>query len=194
MSATSAPFGFRPAFSPTGLIRPIAVIDGIASGYATNIFAGNCVKLNNGVIEAVTAGSSDFIGVFAGCSFTPVGGRPTVATFFATQTTYDAGTMTAYYYSDPTIVYEVQADGSLAQTSIGDQADVTNFTAGNTTTGLGASTLNSSLVGSGSQGQWRIVNLAPSIGPSGVNAWGDAYTVVQVQIARSQYIANKVAV
>ena len=191
MSATNAPFGFRPAFSPTGLIRPIAVVDGIASGYGTNIFAGNCVKLNDGRIEAVTAGASDFIGVFAGCSYTPVGGRPTVSTFFPAQATYVAGSMTAYYYEDPTIVYEVQADGSLAIGSIGDQADVSNFTAGNTTTGLGGSTLSSSLSGSGSQGQWRIVNLAPDIGPAGVNAWGDAYTVVQVTIGLNQrYVAK----
>lgn len=194
MSATNAPFGFRPVFSPTGLIRPVAVVDGIASGYGTNIFAGNCVKLNDGRIEAVTAGASDFIGVFAGCSYTPVGGRPTVSTFFPASATYVAGSMTAYYYEDPTIVYEVQADGSLAIGSIGDQADISNFTAGDTTTGLAASTLSSSLAGAGSQGQWRIINLAPDIGPSGVNAWGDAYTIVQVQIARSQFIANKVAV
>ena len=37
MSATSAPFGLRPAYFPTGLERAQALTNGIASGYASNI-------------------------------------------------------------------------------------------------------------------------------------------------------------
>jgi hypothetical protein len=91
-----------------------------------------------------------------------------------------------YYYADPSIVYDIQADGSLAQTSVGDQANFTNIAAGSTTTGLSQCTISTSLVGSGNVGDLRIINLSPGVD----NAWGDAYTVVQVQVSRSQYVAT----
>jgi hypothetical protein len=37
MSSTSAAFGLRPAFHPSGLDRAQALTNGIASGYASNI-------------------------------------------------------------------------------------------------------------------------------------------------------------
>jgi hypothetical protein len=92
----------------------------------------------------------------------------------------------AYFYNDPNIVYEIQADGSLAQTSIGDQADLSNTTAGSSTTGLSQCTLSTTLVGSGASAQMRIVDLAPY--PD--NAWGDAYTIVRATINESQFNAS----
>ena len=60
------------------------------------------------------------------------------------------------------------------------------MTAGSTTTGLSQATLNSaSAAGSGSQAQVRVVDLAPYVD----NAWGDAYTIVRVQVARRQISA-----
>ena len=44
MSATSAPFGLRPAFHPSGLDRAQALAGGIVSGYASNIFKGQPVQ------------------------------------------------------------------------------------------------------------------------------------------------------
>jgi len=41
-------------------------------------------------------------------------------------------------------------------------------------------------VGSGSNGQFRIVDLAPY--PD--NAWGDAYTVVRVQVSNPQFVSS----
>jgi hypothetical protein len=46
--------------------------------------------------------------------------------------------------------------------------------------------ISSSLAGSGSVGDMRIINLSNGVD----NAWGDAYTVVQVQVSRSQYVAT----
>jgi len=42
------------------------------------------------------------------------------------------------------------------------------------------------LAGSSAVGDMRIIGLYPGVD----NAWGDAYTVVQVQISRSQYVAT----
>ena len=44
MSATSAPFGMRPAFHPSGLDRARAYFDGIVSGYGSDILKGQPVK------------------------------------------------------------------------------------------------------------------------------------------------------
>ena len=44
MSATSAPFGLRPAFHPSGLDRAQALAGGISSGFTTDIFKGQPVR------------------------------------------------------------------------------------------------------------------------------------------------------
>jgi hypothetical protein len=186
MSSTNAPFGLRPSFHPTGLDRAVALTDGIASAYSSNILKGQPVALNtSGVLIAATAGSA-YQGAFAGVQFTDTTGRVRVSNFWPASTAYIAGSCIAYYYSDPNIVYDIQADGSLAQTSIGDQANFSAITAGSSTTGLSQCTMSSSLVGSGAVGDLRIINLSPGVD----NAWGDAYTVVQVQVSRSQYVAT----
>ena len=133
-----------------------------------------------------TVAGNPFQGAFAGVSWTDLGGRQQISNQWIANTAFTTGSCVAYYYSDPNIVYEIQCDGSLAQTSIGDQANFSNITNGSTTTGLSQCTISSTLVGSGSVGDLRIINLAPYTD----NAWGDAFTVVQVQIARSQYVAT----
>jgi hypothetical protein len=186
MSTTNAPFGLRPAFHPTGLDRAVALAGGIASGYSTDILKNQPVTLTtSGTLNVATAGSA-YQGAFAGCEWTDTTGRRRISNYWPASTTYQAGSCIAYYYSDPNIVYEIQADGALAQTSIGDQANFTNVSAGSTTTGLSQCTISTSLVGTSAVGDLRIINLAPFAD----NAWGDAYTVVQVQVSRSQYVAT----
>ena len=54
MSATSAPFGFRPSYHNSGRITAKAYV--IASGYAQNIFQGDPVKLTDaGTIQLATS-------------------------------------------------------------------------------------------------------------------------------------------
>jgi hypothetical protein len=186
MSSTNAPFGMRPSFHPTGLDRAVAAPNGIASGYSTGILKGQPVALNtSGNVIAATAGSA-YQGAFAGHEWTDLSGRRQIGNQWIANTAYQAGSEITYYYSDPNIVYDMQADGSLAQTSIGDQANFSNISAGSTTTGLSQCTISSSLAGAGNVGDLRIVGLTPAVD----NAFGDAYTVVQVQVSRSQYVAT----
>ena len=186
MSATSAPFGLRPAFHPSGLDRAQALADGIASAYNTDILKGQPVKLNSSGNIVVAAAGDAFQGAFAGVEWTDTTGRRRVNNSWPANTAYQAGSCVAYFYNDPNIVYEIQAAGSLAQTSVGDMADLSNTTSGSTTTGLSQCMISTSLVGSGAVGDLRIINLTPQVD----NAWGDAYTVVQVQVSRSQYVAT----
>ena len=197
MSATSAPFGLRPAFHPSGLDRAQALAGGIVSGYASNILKGQPVQYgttaNSGtlgtIVIATTSGA--WSGAFAGVQWTDTTGRARVSNYWPANTAYTTGTCVAYFYNDQNIVYEIQADGSMAQTTIGNEYNFTNIAAGSTTTGLSQATLGSATaVGNGSQGQMRVVDVAPYPG----NDWGDAYTIVRVVNANSQFFGAVTAI
>jgi hypothetical protein len=174
MSATSAPFGLRPAFHPSGLDRATALADGIEATYSSNILKGQPVKYGT---------SGYIVGAFAGVEWTDTTGRRRVSNYWPANTDYQTGSCVAYFYNDPNIVYEVQAAGTLAQSSVGDEADLTNTTNGSSVTGLSACTLGTTLAGAGNSKQMRIVNLAPYPG----NDWGDAYTIVRATVAKFQF-------
>jgi hypothetical protein len=190
MSSTNAPFGMRPSFHPSGLDRAVALTDGIVSGYSSAILKGQPVKLaTTGVIQAAAAGDS-FLGAFAGVQWTDTTGRVRISNYWPASTAYVTGSCIAYFYNDPAIVYDIQADGSLPQTTLGAQSDFSNVTDGSTTTGLSQCTISTTVVAAGSSAQMKIVGLYPGVD----NAWGDAYTVVQVQVNESQFNASVVAV
>lgn len=198
MSSSNAPFGLRPAFHPSGLDRAQALAGGITSGYASNIFKGQPVSYGvaansgtNGTIQPTTTGSA-WVGAFAGVQWTDTTGRARVSNYWPANTAYTAGTCVAYFYNDSNIVYEIQASGSMAQTSIGGEYNFSSdIASGSTTTGLSSCTLNaSSAVANGAQGQMRVVDLAPYVD----NAWGDAYTIVRVVCANSQFFGAFTAV
>ena len=182
MSSTSAPFGLRPAFHPSGLDRAQALANGITSAYSTDILKGQPVKYDTAGVIVVAAAGDAFVGAFDGVEWTDTTGRRRVSNYWPANTAYTTGSCVAYFYNDPNIVYEIQADGSVAQTAIYDEADLSNTTAGSNVTGLSQCTLNSSLKGANGQGQMRIVDLAPYVD----NAWGDSFTVVRATIAKHQ--------
>ena len=185
MSAISAPFGLRPAFFPTGLERAQALANGIVSAYSSDILKGQPVKyVTAGVIQPVTS-TEAFVGAFAGVEWTDTTGRRRVSNYWPASTAYQTGSCVAYFYNDPLIVYEIQADGSVAQSAVGDNANFSNLTAGSNVTGLSQCTMSATLTGTSTYGQLRIVDLAPY--PD--NAWGDAFTIVRVQIAEHQFVA-----
>jgi hypothetical protein len=198
MSSTSAPFGLRPAFHPSGLDRAQALAGGITSGYAQNILKGQPVaySASAGVIVPLltnpAAGSAvAWSGAFSGVEWTDTTGRRRVSNYWPTGTAYTAGSCVAYFYNDNNIVYEIQADGSMAQTTIGGEYNFTNVTSGSTTTGLSQATLGSATAASnGVQGQMRIVDLAQQVD----NAWGDSYTVVRVVNSYSQFFGGFTAI
>jgi hypothetical protein len=187
MSATNAPFGLRPAFHPSGLDRAQALAGGIPSAYNTDILKGQAVLYvaGSGVIEPVNATGDALSGAFAGVEWTDTTGRRRVSNYWPANTAYQTGSCVAYFYNDPNIVYEIQADGSVAQTSIGLDANLSNFAAGSNVTGLSQATLSASILSTGVQGQVQVLDLAPYVD----NAWGDAYTIVRVQVARRQIAA-----
>lgn len=165
----------------------IAAIGGIQSGYATNIYENSPVKLSGGyLVAAVGTASGDstggIVGTFMGVEYDDAFSVRQYSNWWKASTT---GTnIVAYYSNNPYITYNVQANGSLAQTTLGFQVDFAAVT-GSTTTGLCNGTVNASTaVGNGTQRLLRIVGLCPGAD----NAWGDTFTIVQVQIADHQFV------
>ena len=197
MSATNAPFGLRPAFHPSGLDRAQALAGGIVSGYASNILKGQPVQYgttaNSGTLGTIViaANTGAWVGPFAGVQWTDTTGRARISNYWPASTAYTAGTCTAYFYNDQNIVYEIQSDATIAQTSIGNEYNFSNIAAGSTTTGLSQATLGvSTAAGNATQGQMRVVDIAPY--PD--NNWGDAYVIVRVVCANSQFFGAVTAI
>lgn len=190
MSATSSPYGFTPVWHPSGIIRKASLASGIASGYGTRINTGAPVVADANGTLTVAATTGNVTGVFAGCIYTPTGEAPIISPHWPASATYSAsaGPMWAFYYEDPAIWYAVQADGAIAATAVGDQANLSNPTT--QTNGYSQCTLGATLAGAGSQRQFRIMQLSNVQN----NAWGDAFTDVIVQIAQHSYVADKTAI
>jgi len=193
MSATLNSFGLRPVYNNVGVVRARAYPNPWASGFATNLYQGTPVAMATTGLFVIAANAADFIGTFDGVEYTDSNGRRQFSKYWPSGLA--ATEIIAYVYDDPNTIFEVQAEGTLPQTSVGDQA---NFSVaggravgdGNTIPGTSTMAVSITLAGAGAQGMVKILGLAPYVD----NAWGDAYTILQVQIARHQYVANKVAV
>jgi len=203
MSSTSAPFGLRPAFHPSGLDRAQALAGGIVSGFATDIYKGAPIRYNSTAGTSVAAGTitnaaagAVWTGAFAGVEWTDTTGRRRVSNYWPASTAYTTGSCVAYFYNDPNIVYEIQTDATIAQTSLGGEYNFSattglTVTSGSTTTGLSSTALGvSTAVANGAQGDMRVVDIAPYVD----NAWGDSYVIVRVVNARSQYFGSVTAI
>lgn len=199
MSALLQPFGLRPAFHPSGLDRAQALAGGIVSGYSSNIYKGQPIvygtTANSGTLGTIqlAAATGTVTGAFAGVEWTDTTGRRRVSNYWPASTAYQTGSCVAYFYNDINIVYEIQADASLAQTSIGNEYNFTsaNINNGSTYTGLSQATLGASTaVGNGSQGQMRVVDIGQGVD----NNWGDAYTIVRVVMTNTQFFGAFTAI
>jgi hypothetical protein len=161
----------------------------MSAAYATPIYKNSPVALVSNLIN-LAAFQTDWLGSFAGVTYTDNTGKPVTTNFWPGAVT-GATNIQAWVFSDPATVYEIQANGSIAA-SIGRQIDFDSGSigSGSTATGLSTAMAAAALVSATTQAQLRVmdVNQAPT------NAWGDAFTVLQVQNARHQFIANKVSV
>jgi hypothetical protein len=148
MANQDAPTGFSPVrHLKGGTIR----YDGgftIASAYDTSIFSGDLVSLaaTRALKDiALTAdGAANIMGVFAGCQYTAADGSVIWTPFWLADTvTKGSVDAEAFVYADPDIVYDVQADGTLAVTVMGQFVDMVSTHAGSAATGRSGEEINS---------------------------------------------------
>lgn len=213
MSLAYNPYGLAPVAHESGVVRPAFGSGGgqpyggytIASGYANNIFLNSPIQIDTGgagtsnLVQAAALGASvvagslvaanKILGSFQGVEFTLATGRRTVSNFWPAATVPFAGSPTvAWITRDPRIRYEIQANGVVPATAMGNLASITangsangNATTGFSTVGLDVATL-STAASPTLLNQLRIVGFSQRID----NNPGDAFTQVHVEIALHQ--------
>lgn len=180
MTTTAAAFGLRPVYHPSGVIRPIRRT--IAAAYTTAIYKGDPTLLVATGTELAVTDSGAAHGVFMGCEYTDSTGKRNVSPYW--PGTASCTDIVAYVIEDPDVVFEVQADGIVALTDIGSHAGVSStLGTGSTATGLSLAALKQSSISTSTENQLVIVDLAPRED----NAWGDAYTIVRVKLAKAAF-------
>ena len=220
MSTTYLPFGMKPAYHPSGLDRATQFVGtnsfqaatdntynapyGLTTGQSFYQYQPVAINSSGQLIPAPTlAATGRMYGVFDGVEFTDSQGRRSVAKW-ASKLTLDASTQIIFWiFSDPQLVYEAQVNGSVATSAMGREYDfdatnspTSGTSIGNGGAGFSTTALAASPVSAGAQGQVKVVGLGREVAfPSGqTNAWADAYTIVQVQIADSQLVAPSISV
>lgn len=188
MATTAIPYGLKPVGRVDGMpyagaIRQVK----IASGYAANIFNGSIVALgSSGTLEIVTTNGdattpfpAGVMGVFVGCQYTD----PSLGYLLQRQS-WPTGTVASdavgYVIDDPMVVFQVQANGSMAQTTLGNNvnlAAVQSTSTGSTTTGNSNTAIAASSAAATSGLAFRVVGFVEST----ASTVGDAYTDVLVK-------------
>jgi len=167
----------------------------IASALAENIFLGDFVvlaaTLNNTNIE-LAAVAENLLGVFAGCQYVAANGDVVWAKQWVSGTATLGGVdAEAFVYTDPSIVYTIQVNGSLSGLeAIGEQGEIDVSVAGNASTGISGHQISATTAVTAAQ--LRIIRGAPQ--PNGI-AMSDltlANPRVEVQISEHAQIANVV--
>jgi hypothetical protein len=220
MATTFKPFGLKPVYHPSGLDRAVPFVGtnsfntGTTFSAPYSITAGQAfyqyqpVTLNaSGQLGIAAAAAADgtVYGVFDGVEFTDSQGRRSVSKWASYETLAASTQIVFWIFADPALVYEAQVNGSATTAYIGREYNFTTAT-GYTTAdgqsigiggaGFSKTALAAAPVATTVQGQVRVVGLGREVAfPTGeLNAWGDAYTIVQVQIANNTFVAPKASI
>ncbi len=220
MSTTFQPFGLKPAYHPSGLDRAVPFIG--TNSYQNGTSFGANYALSTGqsfyqyqpvaitstgqlTIAGAAPANGKVYGVFNGVEYTNSDGRRSVAKSISLVALAASTNVLFWIFQDLSLVYEIQVNGSVGTSAIGTEYNF-DTTTGSTTAdgytigvgGAGFSTtaLAAAAVGTGVQGQVRVVGLGRETAfPAGqTNAWGDAFTIVQVTISNNAFAAASVSV
>jgi len=187
MAAVAAPYGLRAVNHLGG--TPYAGstrMYPIGTGTATNIYYGDVVNVlatglltqnvTTGAVGAATQFVVGTVGIFVGCTYTDPGSNQVVF-----RQNWPTGTVTAdaqaYVVDDPHAIFQIQANGTVAQAGLGSncflvvQATGTgNLLSGNSTTAAVAATVQTAAA-------FKIVGFVDS--PT--STVGDAFTDLLVK-------------
>lgn len=176
MATTAAPYGMRPVnlLGSQGFAGSTRQYK-IASGYATNIFFGDIVKLVAAGTVEKDAGTDACtpVGVFMGCAYTDSDG-PKYRQYWPASTV--ASDAVAYVLDDPDAVFMIQADDTIAQAGLGANYAIVQ-TAGSTLIGNSKNALDASTVATTNTLPLRVIGFVDGHD----SAVGDTYTDVLVK-------------
>ena len=163
MAATASPYGLRPVNRTDGMPYAGATSQFLIdpAGEATNLFYGQVVIIGaDGYIALSTAPGADITtnnlggdtlgawGVFVGCSYVNAQGQQIYAQYYPSGTA-NGGAITAYVITDPSVTFQAQMDGTIAQSALGANtffSAVQSTSTGSTRTGNSTTAVESTVV------------------------------------------------
>jgi hypothetical protein len=178
MANNDKAFGLRPLGNLSGTGAQKQYGYEIEDNQAGAIFQGDLVTIFDGyLVKFAPATHTAAVGVFNGCQYIdPTTGKPTFKNFYPGSVNITAGKIAADVMDDPSQLFLIQVDESVAQTQIGLNADVIG-TGGSTTTGVSSMELDSSTIAKTAALNLKIVGLYDVPG----NAFGtNAVVVVKI--------------
>ena len=192
MATTAAPYGARPVgtLSASGSFTGKTMQIKVASGYATDIFHGDFVKMVSAGTVEKDAGTSTLtcIGIFLGCKYTdPNTNQMTFNQYWPASTV--ASDAVAYVLTDPNALFMMQGDASIAQTALGANFAVVQ-TAGSTSIGKSKNACDASTVATTNTLPLRIVDFVD--GPT--SSIGDAFTDAIYKVNVGHQLVNTTGV
>jgi|TARA_R100001530_G_scaffold11485_1_gene11032 hypothetical protein len=194
MANLDAPFGLRPVGELGSDIQNGGTSKYlIASGESDVIMKGDLVKLEaTGYITLSTDSDAvAAIGVFNGCFYiAPTTKKPTWSNYYAGSITPASGSIEAFVYDDPNKLYEIQSDGTIAQSSVGRNTNIV-YTVGSTVNGQSKTELDATTESAGVTGQLRIIRISEDPDNSDISA-DNANWIVRIN--EHQYYNNGLGV
>ena len=192
MATSATPYGARPVgtLSASGSFTGKTMQIKVASGYATDIFHGDFVKMVSAGTVEKDAGTSTLtcIGIFLGCKYTdPNTNQMTFNQYWPASTV--ASDAVAYVLTDPNATFMMQGDATIAQTALGANFAVVQ-TAGSTSIGKSKNACDASTVATTNTLPLRIVDFVD--GPT--SSIGDAFTDAIYKVNVGHQLVNTTGV
>ena len=185
----SAPYGLKPINSIdgkpyAGAFRQIPV----AAGFATAIFNGDTVLINDGyIIKSTTTNSGGIVGVVVGGQYVNSSGQTVQGQYIPAAASTASNLAYAYVVDDPMALFKVAVVSSGTTMSTASRADVGSnvplvLNAGSTNTGDSAFAVTLTGAGTTATIPLRVIDVVPETATG-----ADAYTELLVKINTHQY-------
>jgi hypothetical protein len=160
MANVDKPFGLRPLGNLSGTGSQKQYGYEIADSQSGAIYQGDLVTVYDGyLVKFLPATHTAAVGVFNGCNYIdPTTGKPTWKNYYPGSVNITQGKIVADVIDDPSQLFIIQVDESVAQTQVGMNADVVG-TGGSTTTGVSSMELDSSTIDKAAALNLKIVGL-----------------------------------
>ena len=160
MANVDKPFGLRPLGNLSGTGSQKQYGYEIADNQSGVIYQGDLVTVYDGyLVKFAPATHTAAVGVFNGCNYIdPTTGKPTWKNYYPGSVNITQGKIVADVIDDPSQLFIIQVDESVAQTQVGMNADVVG-TGGSTTTGVSSMELDSSTIAKAAALNLKIVGL-----------------------------------
>lgn len=163
----------------------------IASGTVTAIFQGDTVTFSanagasTGYIVKHTPGNPNILGVFIGCQYTdPTSKKPVWRNYYPGGIAADD--IVAFVVDDPNALFLVQASGVAGNVAIGQNANLVQTAAGNTTTGVSGLELNTGTLAAASDLNVKVVGVTTDPSNSDLTAaYADLIVIINEHLYRS---------